>query len=245
MILHTEITGKREGTPILFLHAGLETARTDFLEQQTFFSANYKVIAVDMCGHGYSTYSDYKTFPELIAHTAQSLQETLDHLGEKEVHVAGSSFGAMVAIIFANKFPGYVASLCVSGVNPLRTEEVIQGLEEQKEQLATIQNDKMTVRVLTERHQQNDWKLFIEKASAPEEFPFEDMACLPITTEIGRTPTLIMSGEESMAEVEGICYYKQKCPSASVAVIPFAGHLVPQDEPDLYNHVYQSFLRSL
>lgn len=52
MILHTDVTG--QGTPLVFLHTGLQTGLTDFELQADFFKGTYQVIRPDLRGQGSS-----------------------------------------------------------------------------------------------------------------------------------------------------------------------------------------------
>jgi len=48
-------------------------------------------------------------------------------------------------------------------------------------------------------------------------------------------------GEDIVPEVDGVSYYKHHF-DIHTAVIPFAGHLVHRDQPELFNQTYLSFL---
>lgn len=62
MILYTEEYGN--GEPLLFLHSGAETGRTDYQEQKAYFSNKFRVIMPDMSGHGYSSINTFSTINE-------------------------------------------------------------------------------------------------------------------------------------------------------------------------------------
>jgi len=96
MILYTEIKGS--GEAIVFLHTGLQTSATDFIQQQNDFMKDYQVISPDLRGHGKSITTDTSNFFE---DSATDLYETLENLGLHSVHVVGASLGALVAIFFA------------------------------------------------------------------------------------------------------------------------------------------------
>ena len=71
MILHTEVLG--DGEPLVFLHTGLQTGKTDFEYQRDYFRNSYKVILPDLRGHGKSITNDITNFFE---DSAIDLEET-------------------------------------------------------------------------------------------------------------------------------------------------------------------------
>src|SRR5699024_10290782 len=52
VILHTETIGS--GEPLVILHTGLQTGKTDFQAQKEKFKQSYRVILPDLRGHGSS-----------------------------------------------------------------------------------------------------------------------------------------------------------------------------------------------
>lgn len=103
---------KGNGEPILFLH-GMGGTWLMWEPQLTCFSEAFKMIMVDLRGHGQSG----KNFPNnefSFEVMADDLKFLLDDLGLKKVHVVGVSMGAVVAQIFSYKYPEYVEKLVIS-----------------------------------------------------------------------------------------------------------------------------------
>src|SRR5699024_8092951 len=108
-MLHTETFG--QGEVLLFLHSGGETGRTDYQDQKNFFKENYKVIMVDMTGHGLSPVRDYSTAAEFMEMSVKDLYETITKLGINPCHIVASSSSAMIAIILAKHHPDIIRTL--------------------------------------------------------------------------------------------------------------------------------------
>lgn len=113
MILHTEISGS--GEPLVFLHTGLQTGKTELDLQETHFKNNYQVILPDLRGHGKSVTDDYSNY---FHKASNDLAETFKHLDIDSAHIVGCSIGALVGLDFAKKYPEKGKTLTLSGVIP-------------------------------------------------------------------------------------------------------------------------------
>ncbi len=71
---------------------------------------NYRVIAVDLPGHGSSDCFGYVHSMELMA---KAIKEVLTQLKLKKVTLIGHSMGGYVALAFAELFPDHVRGLCL------------------------------------------------------------------------------------------------------------------------------------
>lgn len=98
------------GEPLLLIHGigqSLYTWRNVFSE----LSDNYRVIAIDLLGHGYSSRPD--TFRYTMDDTADLLCAFLDAKGIQSAHMIGFSTGAMYMLRFLSRYPERVAN-CVA-----------------------------------------------------------------------------------------------------------------------------------
>lgn len=98
------------GEPLLLIHSlgqSLYTWRNVFAE----LSDNYRVIAIDLPGHGYSSRPD--TFLYTADDFAFILNGFLDALNIKSSHMVGFSVGAMYMLRFLSLYPKRVAN-CVA-----------------------------------------------------------------------------------------------------------------------------------
>ncbi|GGH87231.1 hypothetical protein GCM10007096_36780 [Pullulanibacillus pueri] len=55
-------------------------------------------------------------------------------------------------------------------------------------------------------------------------------------------PTLLMVGEDFAHETQGAMIYPKMNKHIHVAIIPFAGHLVHDEQPELYTSILEKFL---
>lgn len=100
---------KKNGPAVLFIHG--TASANDIWEKQykVLNKSNYHVIGVDLRGHGKS--KDPGGICTTEDHT-EDLKETLEYINIKEpIIIVGHSFGAVLAVKFAEKYPSLVAKL--------------------------------------------------------------------------------------------------------------------------------------
>jgi lipase len=104
--LHVHEWGNRSAAPLLCLH-GVTSHGGHFRRLATDYLDGYRVVAVDLRGHGYS---DWDPPWDLEAHVGD-LRDTLDALGLARVDVIGHSFGGRLALELAAIHPDRVGRL--------------------------------------------------------------------------------------------------------------------------------------
>jgi len=121
-MLHYEIKG--EGKPVIFLHGYLENLKMwkGFAEE---LSRNYKIILIDLPGHGKSK-SYHKT--HTMEFMAQKVNEVLEKLQIDKAIMVGHSMGGYVTLAFAGLFPEKLKAIV------LQNSSSLPDLEEKKAQ---------------------------------------------------------------------------------------------------------------
>lgn len=233
VILHTEIVG--EGVPLVLVHSGGMTSTAEYNGQSTFFSnRNYQVIRPDLRGHGKSVGETADYFSQSV----EDVKETMDYLEIDQFHIAGVSIGGIVALLFTQKYPEKILSLCFSGVFPKKPNTWDKLLDEERKHFEQLSNDSEVSDVLDKMHGGNDWRELLRMFNGEDFYPFDrtgDVASLSV-------PTLYLVGEEQELEVSAAGTYKQLNPAIHIAVLPFSGHLVHREQPDLYSHTLLNFI---
>ncbi|MDR2126236.1 MAG: alpha/beta fold hydrolase [Prevotellaceae bacterium] len=100
-------TGK--GKTIVLLHGYLETMEI-WENTITELSKTFRIIALDLPGHGFSGFREGATTMEFMADCIKSL---LDKLEISECCIIGHSMGGYVALAFAKKYPETAKALCL------------------------------------------------------------------------------------------------------------------------------------
>ncbi|WP_091494478.1 alpha/beta fold hydrolase [Flavobacterium phragmitis] len=98
-------TGK--GNTIVFLHGFLENKKmwNDYVD---FFSNKYRVITIDLLGHGES---DSLGYVHEMEDNANAVNEVLEHLKIEKATILGHSMGGYVGLAFAELYPQKIQKL--------------------------------------------------------------------------------------------------------------------------------------
>lgn len=234
MILHTNITGI--GEPIVFLHTGLQTGEIDFTHQQKYFEQNYKVLSPDLRGHGKSVGDVNENY---FTVAAEDLQETLIHHQVQKIHLVGCSLGAIVAIKFAKLFPDFISTLTVSGISPVKPDNWLELHNSDVSVQKSLLKNEEAIGYFDNLHD-TDWRQFIYLGQNEDWYPFKDMKAF----DDFNFQSLFVVGERNPWETVAVNIYPKNNKNVHVAVIPFAGHLVHTEQPELYCKVLDEFLRN-
>ncbi len=111
-------TGK---PPLLLLHGIGRVAHT-FDPVASHFNESYHVMAVDLRGHGDSSWDPEGAY--LVEDYVKDIEELASELGLSNLVLWGNSTGGRVAQVFAGRNPGLVAAVIVEDVGPERPREV-------------------------------------------------------------------------------------------------------------------------
>ena len=115
---------KGAGEPVILLHGYLETSEiwAGFADR---LSKKFRVISVDLPGHGLSKVYSENHSMEFMAGALKSLMENL-HLSE--AFITGHSLGGYVALAFLEFYPGMLSGYCLFHSHPFadRPETVLK-----------------------------------------------------------------------------------------------------------------------
>ena len=118
------------GYPVLLIH-GVGVSADSWLRNIDSLAADFHVIAPDTLGHGFTGTGDYRAGPPQ-PHVVDHLVALVEHLGLDRFAVAGSSMGAMLALLLYFRLPGRIERLILisSGSSTLSEEELSRTLKE-------------------------------------------------------------------------------------------------------------------
>ncbi len=106
----TRVIEAGEGPALIFLHGtgGHAEAYARNLEAH---AKHFRVLAIDMVGHGYSAMPDVDYGPQVYI---DFLRDFADVIGEEKIYVSGESLGAQVAAWFAIQHPDRVHKIVMN-----------------------------------------------------------------------------------------------------------------------------------
>ena len=145
-ILHkntkVNFTFQGSGTAVVLLHGFLENI-TMWNSISTQLSKKFKVICIDLLGHGATENHGYIHSME---NQAEMVKAVLDHLNLKKYILIGHSMGGYVALSFSQLFPKSIKGLCLMNSTALPdTEE--KKINRDRAIAAVKQNHKTFVRI--------------------------------------------------------------------------------------------------
>jgi proline iminopeptidase len=125
--IHWEVSGNPAGKPAVFLHGGPGSGSTP-MQRRLFDPAAYRIVLFDQRGCGRSTPSVREPDTDLSANTTWHLVADMEalraHLGIERWQLFGGSWGATLAMAYAQAFPERVSEIVLRGVFLLREREL-------------------------------------------------------------------------------------------------------------------------
>jgi len=100
-------TDSGEGNAVVLLHGFLENKKM-WKDYVSFFSDQYRVITIDLLGHGES---DCLGYVHSMEDNAGAVHKVLEHLHVKKAIILGHSMGGYVGLAFAELYPENIQKL--------------------------------------------------------------------------------------------------------------------------------------
>ena len=220
MRIHLESAG--DGPPLVFIH-GLGTSMDTWLACRNILQHRYRVMALDLPGHGQSTVttepSDY-TRDRVLEH----LDQVLSDLGSRAVLV-GHSLGGYLSLAYAATRPGALRGIAVVSTGP--------GFR-----------DPAKRQEWNDRSRRNAHRFGLPEPVADLNLQ-EDSIVMDRMAELG-TPILFIAGALDRPEYAASgAYIERKAPSARLVVVPEAGHSPQESHPDAVAASIDEFVSQL
>ncbi|HEX2439449.1 MAG TPA: alpha/beta fold hydrolase [Methylomirabilota bacterium] len=250
--LHYTLSDRAAAPTVVLLH-GLGSSSSDWPQQHAALEARYRVVAVDLPGHGRSELPG----PGLtIERMAESVDALLAHVDGAPVHLLGLSLGACVALRLAIAAPARVRTLTL--VNPFARVHAagpgdVARLLVRLALLATAPPGAMAAHVARRLFPWPEQRGLYEAAVAslaatPRRVYFAAMRALARFDARGqvaaiRCPTLIVAGDrDTSVPLAAKTELAAAIPGARLLIVPGSGHATPHDQPAAFNRALLEFL---
>jgi 3-oxoadipate enol-lactonase len=245
------------GLPIVFLHA-FPLNRTMWVMQERALSSQFRIIPIDLRGHGES---DAPLWRYTLEQSADDVRALLDHLGIQQALFVGLSMGGYILFTFYRKYAARVKGLILADTKAQAdTEEGKDG----RFQLAQIAYKKgppaiadvMIPKLLSPATIQTNPSLVHQVRAMIEGNQISGIAgdlmamaerpdSVPLLNQI-TCPTQIIVGELDQATpASDANLMKEQIPLARLAIIPNAAHLANLEQPEAFNHTVSAFASDL
>ena len=253
--MHYLESGK--GEPIILIHTAgqsLYTFRSLFYK----LAMSYRVIAIDLIGHGYSDHPDFFDY-ELREH-AESIVRFMDAMDIEYAHLLGFSMGAGFALELAKLHPdrvGRVVAITPGGITgsmPLSVRMIESGLfGPLASRLYRVRSVEKMLNECVFDHTvigPHDVKEYFRPASTGDAryairrtvSGFDEDELAASLREIEAPVLIIWGDDDKWHPVDGSSLYRSSIPNAALTIVRNAGHLVHEEKPDRIYELVRSFI---
>ncbi len=196
--------------------------------QIAFSKQRYRVIVMDSRDQGRSSDSDT---PITYEKMTDDLAALIDHLKLDSVDVVGWSDGGIEALLLGIRHPTKVRKLVAMAANLNPSLQAIYG---ETDELVRNMLSSMPDSVRNTPEGRRTQKVTGTMLKEPN---IDPKALERITA-----PTLVLAGDHDLIRLEHIVESFNHLPSGQLGIFPNSTHLVPYDDPVLFNTTVERFL---
>ena len=246
-----------QGPPVVFLHA-FPLNRTTWVPQVADLSDRYRVVTIDLRGHGES---DAPMWRYTLDQFADDVNGLLEHLGIAKATFVGLSMGGYILFALYRKHPAFFQALVLADTRATADTPDARAARFSMAQIAYRRGASAIAELMLPKllspaacEHRADLRDHLRKIITGNQVSgiVGDLMAMeerPDSTPLLRTitvPTLVIAGEEDLAsppeEVEGMAH---QIPGSTFVRIPQAGHLSNLENPAAFNTALLSFLKSV
>ena len=225
--LYYEVYGA--GEPVLLVH-GNGGSIADFKAQIDYFRKRYKVIAMDSRDQGKSGDSPDKITYEKMT---DDLAALLDHLNVGPVNVLGWSDGGIEALLLGIRHSARVKKIAAMAANLNPSEQAIY-----PEIFAAAKSMMDSMPAAAKETPEG------KRESKVMQMLFDEPHIDPMALEAITAPTLVLAADHDAIRDEHTLEIYHHIPNSQLCIFPNATHMVPYDDPTLFNTTVERFFRT-
>ena len=258
-VIHYFVSGQAGRPLIVLTHPAFADHRA-FDHQLDFFAPHYRLITLDLIGHGLSRYSGGR---EQLDASAAHIQAIVKAEGYDRAHLVGVSLGSLIAQYVALQYPAQTASVTVVGGYPISGDNQAVQKAQRGEMLKWLPRALLSM---------NAFRRYVARGVAvnpAEQDRFYDMAqgfhlrSFQAMQGMGKIlqqrpaalrldaprpcPLLLICGDRDLPIALRVARdWHAADPETELVLIKDAGHCANMDQPDAFNAALATFLaRSL
>jgi 3-oxoadipate enol-lactonase len=262
--VHTHVNGitiaysdQGTGLPIVFLHA-FPLNRTMWATQEHGLSSQFRIITIDLRGHGES---DAPLWRYTLDQSADDVRALLDHLAIQQALFVGLSMGGYILFAFYRKYADRMKGLILADTRAQADKEEEKARRFQMAQIAHTQGaaaiaDLMIPKLLSPATIQTKPDLVGQVRAMIEGSQISGIAgdlmamaerpdSVLLLTQI-TCPTQIIVGQlDQGTPVSDAKLMAEHIPGSRLAVIPNAAHLANLEQPQAFTQLVAAFASDL
>ena len=220
------------GAPLLLLHGGLSNSDALLDSIGPGLSDQYRVIAFDRRGHGYTADTEAEFHYDDMA---RETVRVIEQVSGFPAHLVGWSDGGIIALLVALARPELVAKLVVIGANyhvdgiaPVEMDPGTPALQELGRSYAERSPDGPA-------HFEEVVRKYLRLMSSEPTLTTADVARI-------QQPVLVVAGDDDLVTLPHTISLYQALPNGQLAVVPGASHGLPLEQPAMVSSIILQFL---
>jgi pimeloyl-ACP methyl ester carboxylesterase len=244
-------TGDKGKELIVFLHPAFADHRC-FDKQIDYFAKEFRVVTIDMLGHGLSRVEKAK---DKIDYTIHHIDTILENEGYCKAHFVGVSMGTLIAQYYSLHNPDKVQSMTILGGYDINADN---------KQISRAQRSENIKWIFKALFSMNSFRRYVSSVSVSqpvEQAHFYEMASLftrksftcmaglgnilKQRDNISRSyPLLILSGDKDIELAKRMSKrWHDNEPTSRFYMIENAGHCANMDNADEFNRIVMNFIK--
>jgi len=249
--IHYFCSGDSTKDLLIFLHPAFADHRC-FDKQIDYFSKDFRVLTIDMLGHGLSKVNKAK---DKIDATISHIDTILQLEGYDKAHIVGVSMGSLIAQFYGLKYPEKIISMTILGGYDINADNSEISKAQRSEQI------KWVFKALFSMDSFRRYVANVSVAKPEEQVHFYEMSKMftrksfLIMSGLGKVlqkragivshyPLLIISGEKDieLAKKSSKKWHESE-PESKYYLIKNSGHCANMDNPDVFNEIVMDFIK--
>jgi pimeloyl-ACP methyl ester carboxylesterase len=236
--LNVERNGPENRPCVVLLHHGLGSVKAWRGQVSALVDAGYHVIAYDRWGYGGSDSRPGLDLPTFAA-DIDDLHILLEHLGVRRAALVGHSDGGTIALYYAAQYPDEVTCLVTVAAHIYVEAEMEQGILGVQQAFETDEHFRTGLRYAHGAKYESVFHNWFDGWHRSEYLSWDIRQNIQQIS----CPALIVQGEkDEHATPQHAEDIAAEIPGAELWIIPAAGHMVPQENAELFNARLLQFL---
>ncbi len=259
-LCYLERDGDGDGDVMVFLH-GFAANKENWLRFTRYIPNSFRVIAVDLPGHGESSLEFERPYD--VGSMERRLSVAVRKLGLTRFHLVGNSMGGLVSLLYSRNHPEQIISLGLfdsAGVVTSVKSDFFKALEQGRNPLivSTRKDYDNLLALCFEKEPYLPWPARnvmarrqrdrTEHNSRMWKDLFLDLNDTPVRDKLSKLelPVLVLWGDrDRVLDISGAMVLKSMIPNATLKVIENCGHVPMVEKPKETALSYMAFVRAL
>jgi pimeloyl-ACP methyl ester carboxylesterase len=254
--IHYVDWGAADRPPLILIH-GLDRVARTFDHVAPHFTSRYRVIAIDMRGHGDSDWDPQARY--VVEDHVTDLEGLVQQLGLRNITLWGNSTGGRVVQVFAGTHPELVSRVISEDVGPERPQQISdsyarrvkqddQGWASEEELLAILLKSPSASEAVVKPYVRYGTKRRADGRIVWKRDPnlVKGFVATDLWQYVGkiRAPILyVIGGRSKIVPPETQEELKKRLPNAQIVTLPDTGHYPSDEKPAEFLAIVDRFLR--